>query len=157
MIDFDVDIRDVVHGFDSMKRAARNLRPVWQALEPVAKQDQREHARLQSGPRGPWAPLAASTQESRSSARRAKKAGRTRARRSLRGRKVLGRLPSLVAVEFDSQRFLTLSKVPWSGAHQDGAIVGKGARLSAREHVYFSDEFQAVAARLLTAHLERAF
>jgi len=40
-IELDVDLEDVVAGFDTMKRQARNLLPVWKELAPVMKRDQR--------------------------------------------------------------------------------------------------------------------
>ena len=156
-IDMRLDLEDVIDGFESMKRRGRNLSAVWRELEPIAKRDQTEHARLQEGPDGPWQPLDSSTRARRlqSKRRTARSKGRRRPKRV--GRRLLGRLPRLVRVAFNRDTFLVRSKVPWSGAHQDGAAVGRGARVPQRQHVYFSKQFLDRIADAVAERLRRAF
>jgi len=136
--DIRLDLEDIYDGFDAMKRQARNLTKVWQKLEPVAKRDQHEHARLQEGPDARWKPIAKTTRGQRLRSRRKAAAKRGKRIPKRVTRKVLGKLPKAISIRFNRDTFLTISKVPWSAAHQEGATVGRGVQLPKREHVYFS-------------------
>jgi phage gpG-like protein len=156
---FDLDIEDIVDGFEDMSRAGRNLTPVWSQLEPVLKADIRAHFDLREGPDGPWAPLAASTvAKRRQDATRRGKGRRTKSGRKSRAvANPLNRLRTSFHVRYSRDYLRAVSKVEWSGAHQDGATVGKGAVLPAREHIYGSDQFLDIAESRLMAWIGAAW
>jgi hypothetical protein len=120
-----VDLRDVEKGIDAMA----NPRAVTKGLRDIKKPlraDQRDHAKKNEGPEGRWAPRA------------------TKSRRRL-----LGRLPSAIKVTSTSTSVSAVCPVSWSGAHQDGAVVGHGVTLPARRFVWVSDGLHTTAANLL--------
>lgn len=139
----DLDLRDVFDGFRDINRAARNLRPVFRTLAPIMKKDQQEHFRLKVGPDGAWP----------------KKAASTRARNKFlrKGRKpraaLLGIMRTAFSVEFSRSELTAISKIPFSGAHQDGARVGRGVNLPKRTHHYMSSDFLVVADRQISQHV----
>jgi len=135
---FELDLEDVLDGYDAMRGAGADLTPVWREVEDLAKHDQAAIGATQEGTDGPWP-------------KRARAQGRRRAR------KLLGRLPTSVHIKYDKHRFRKESKIPWSGAHQDGATVGRGAVLPKREHVYFTDEFLAETIARIEQHIAGAF
>lgn len=45
---------------------------------------------------------------------------------------LLGRFANSISVSFDKKGWEMWSRIPWAGAHNEGATVGKGARLPAR-------------------------
>lgn len=153
-----LDLEDVDDGFDAMKRRARDLRAVWRDFEPIAKKDQRETARLAEGPdQQKWEPLAQATARKRLK-RRQSSARRNRKRVPKRvTKKPLGRLPRQAEFRFNRDTFLARSRVKWSGIHQDGGIAGRGARIPARVHVYFSDDSLERLRGMLVDHMVRAF
>jgi len=153
-----MDLEDIDDGFDAMKRRARDLRSVWRKFEPIAKQDQKETARLAEGPdKQKWEPLARTTASKRLRRRQAS-ARRNRKRVPKRvTKKPLGRLPRQAQFRFNRDTFLARSRVKWSGIHQDGGVAGKGARIPARTHVYFSDDSLERLRDMLAEHVARAF
>jgi phage gpG-like protein len=134
---FELDLEDVLRGYDAMRGAGADLSAAWRDLAPLAEHDQDAIAAAKEGTAGPWP-------------KRARGARR-------RARKLLGRLPTSVHVKYDKHRFRKESKIPWSGAHQDGSTVGRGATLPQREHVYFTEEFLAAAIARIEQHLAEAF
>lgn len=147
-IDLEVsfDLEDVLDGFNEMSRAGRDLRRAWRELKPVLKVDIREHFRAREGPDGKWPPLAASTKEKRKAAR-----GGRRRRGGL-----LGKLRTAFTIEFDEKELRAESRVPeWASAHQDGATVGRGAKLPKRTHIWMSNEFIDRAVERLIEHITR--
>ena len=119
--------------------ASLDLRPAWKDARPVLRADQKDHARKQEGPEGPWAPRSSST--------------RVRAgTRRKRARRLLGRLPTSVAMKGDRQRLLMRSPVRWSGAQHEGDRVGHGAMIPARPFVYVTQRaLEAVAGVVVRA------
>jgi phage gpG-like protein len=120
-----VDLRDVERGIDAMA----NPRAVTKGLRDIKaplRADQREHAKKNEGPDGGWAPRKAKSR-----------------------RRLLGRLPGAVKVTMTSTSVSAVSSVRWSGAHQDGAVVGRGVRLPARPFLWASEGLQTRAAELL--------
>ena len=139
----DLDLRELDKGFAKMTRAGRNLRPVWNQLEPAMKQDQLDHFKLQEGVDGPWAPLAAAT---------------LKRRRGRRGKKVFSKkFAKGFSIIKAAREMAALSKIPYAAAHRDGETVGKGAQLPAREFLYLSEPFIAIALPAMRGHLEKAF
>lgn len=114
-------------GFLDRARAAwrsLDLRPAWKLARRPLRADIRDHAQKTSGSAGTWAPRASST--------------RVRSGNRRRARKPLGRLPGSVSMKGDRNRLVIRSPVRWSGAQQEGDVVGHGARLPAREFVWVS-------------------
>jgi hypothetical protein len=141
---FDVDIEDVLDGLTSVAARVKDLRPVFVKLVPVAKRDLRASGRLREGAAKKWPPHAASTLRKRRQSRR----------RRRRVRQMMGQLTgTAVTVTARHDRLREESRVDWSGAHQDGATVGRGAKLPAREHVYFSEQFLELATKRLVDHV----
>lgn len=135
-----IDLEDVFDGFDELSRAGRDLRPVWRELKPVLKADLRMHT---EGPDGPWPPRA-----------KTPRARRGRRRRRRRG-PLLGRLKTAFQFEFDHKQLRAVNRIPWSGAHQTGAVVGKGVELPQREFAYASDEFIELMVKRILEHVTR--
>lgn len=130
--------------------ALRNpdLRPAWKVAKPILLADQREHAKKQEGPSGPWPALASSTKARRAGGRR------TRARR------MLGRLATANKTIMERRRMIMRSPIRWSGAHAEGDTVGRGARLPARPMRWASggatEKIAGVVARGIAYLLEGA-
>lgn len=117
----DIDVRLVDVGLAAMgdpKLAADIARD----LKKPLRADQRDHARQQEGPDGKWP------------------------KRKLGGRRrVLGKLPAAIKVTARGSMVSAVSRASWSGAHQDGAVVGRGARLPARPFLWLSNELLELA------------
>jgi phage gpG-like protein len=158
-LDVDLDIEDLIEGFDAMKRKAANLSPVWSQLTPVLKADIRAHFDLREGPDGPWKPLAASTvAKRRQDATRRGKGRRTKSGRKSRAvAQPLNRLRTSFVVRHGRDYLQAISKVPWSGAHQDGATVGRGSVLPARPHIYGSEQFLDITRSRILDFVGRAW
>lgn len=140
-----IDLTDVERGLREMSRAGKNLGPVFKALRPLLKVDQREHAKARSASDGAWPARAKSTLTEY------RKRGKTRHPRPL------GKL--LTAVQYVAKRdsVTARSLIPWSGAHQEGAVVGHGAKLPAREFLWISNTFLDKAEQLTADHVLRGF
>lgn len=135
------DMRDVERGFDSMKSRGRALVGAFRELVPAMREDQRDHASERSGPDGKWPARAPATRRSHGNM----------------PRKPLGKLTTAVTYKVDAMGASAESKIPWSGAHQDGGKVGNGATLPARTFLWISDRFLDFAVDVLGARLVRAF
>jgi hypothetical protein len=150
-------------GFKKMIARSKALQVELRKLRPALQSDLREHASSESSPEGSW-PRRSSVAEVRASARRAKvvrgrarKAGkRVGARQAVSfrgGSQLLGQLPDTVIVRQKRGSLIARSPVPWSGAHNEGATVGRGSRLPARGFVFISDPFMQFATARLADHV----
>lgn len=138
-----IDFGDVFRGIDAMTR--RNvLAPAFKALKAPLRADQLEHADAKAGSDGGWAPRAAST------------LARHKYKPRL-PRKLLGRLPRAVKYLASGRGVSGESLVGWSGAHQDGEVVGHGARLPKREHLWISAKMLGLAVSQLEGVVLDAF
>lgn len=140
----DIDMGEVERSFDAMIRRGRNLGQAFRVIKPEMRADQRDHARAGEGPEGAWEPLAQSTLEKRASM------GRLR-------RRPLGRLTAAVTYAASKDGVIARSKVPWSGAHQDGAVVGRGSHLPARPFLWLSDKLISKAKEVIARVVEDAW
>lgn len=121
-----VDVSRVTAAFQSAAHPAAIV-AVARALRKPVREDQRNHARAQEGPDGAWP-----------------------ARKSGGRRRILGRLPGAIRMEVRGPVIAAVSKVAWSGAHQDGPTrVGRGAVVPARQFLWLSAEVLALAERSL--------
>ncbi len=139
-----VDISDVTAGLDALERRGHALQPVLKTLVKPLRDDQKNHKRAQASSSGSWAP--------RSAATIAAKHGKRKLARS-----ILGKLPTAVAYKVTPHSITATSRVRWSGAHQDGATVGHGARVPAREFLWISDEMLTVADNAIADAAVKAF
>ncbi len=119
-------------------------------LRAPMRTDQKEHAREQRGPDGPWPKRKTAAQVAAGDRRR-------RSRKRPSRRRVLGRLPGAIKISHDRTSVVVSSKVPWSLAHQEGAIVGHGARLPKREFLWISPKLRGIAVALLEQNMVEAF
>lgn len=140
-----LDADDAVAGLDAMQRRAHALGAAFRALKQPLKLDQRDHAKKRMGPRGPWAPQAASTRARRLSSPKH------------RPRRLLGRLPTAVKYSATATSVRGVSSVAWSGAHSDGARVGHGAKLPVREFLWLSNDMLILAENTLGNELVKAY
>lgn len=143
-----IDLRDVRRGLRGLRKAASDLRPAWRELRQPLRKDQREHFRDQEGPDGKWPAL--QPESASKNFRRAKHTAVKRRRRLPKrpSRKMLGKLRSF-ALKASRHRLRAISKIPFSGIHQEGGRAGHGARIPRRTHLWVSDQFERV--RLLPA------
>jgi phage gpG-like protein len=139
-----LDLGDVFRGLDAMARRGRALGPVFRELKKPLRADQKDHSKKREGPSALWAPRAASTMA------RMRIGGH-------RARKPLGRLTGAVSYFADATAVRGISRVLWSGIHQDGGTVGHGSRLPARPFLWISDDLLRIAENTLGSALVRAY
>ena len=144
----DIDLEDVIDGFNDMERKARNLTKVWREIAPDMKKDIREHGRKKEGPDAKWEKLAKST--------RAKRKARKAA-----GRKtavaILGKIRTSFRIEWGPKFIRGRSMIPWSGAHAEGETVGRGSVLPERTPFFVSEAFLNKLIDSVLKHITRAF
>lgn len=136
LVDVQATVRvgGILSAFQRLRRI--DLTNVYKRLRKPMHKDQREHRDAQAGPRGRWAPLAASTK-----ARYAREGKR-------RNRRILARLPNARRTKVSSSELRMYSPVKrYSLAHQKGAIVGRGSVLPQRQFFYISKKLRKEAKR----------
>lgn len=138
-----LDLGPVERAFSAMERRARALGPVFSSLKAPMRADQAEHQASQMGPDGKWPVRSDATLE------KIRSQGR-------RGRP-LGRLPSSTSYSAGDFGVVGKSRVPWSGAHQDGARVGKGSVLPARPFLWLGRDLLLRAQGAIERALVEAF
>ncbi len=132
MIGAKVDMREIEKGLEAMAdpkvvdRAAR-------ALKKPMRDDQRDHARQAEGSDGTWPA-------------RKRLVGRGKKVLRRNRRKLLGKLPRATIVYARGGVVTAMSRAKFSLAHQDGARVGRGAKLPKREFLWISDGLLTTAA-----------
>jgi phage gpG-like protein len=136
-----IDIGDVEKGLDAMERRAHALAPAYARIKGLMKEDQRDHAKTQSGPEGKWPARSAATRQHH---------------RRL-PRRILGKLPTAVAYRATATGAIGESRVKWGAAHQDGARVGRGSRLPARPFLWISDDLASKSADVIGKVVTEAF
>lgn len=132
-----LDAREVEKSLAELERRGQNPLPAMRVIRMEMRTDQRDHASGKEGPDGKWPPRSAATI----------KAAR---KGSGRPRRFMGRLTTAVDYLAQHKQVIGRSKIPWSGAHQEGATVGKGVKLPARPFLWISDRLLEVSARVLT-------
>lgn len=147
MITARLDTRSLKRGLRELGTQAERARPFFEALKAPLRQDQREHRRAQEGPKGTWPKRARTTSGKRGSPSHNKK---RRQRRRL-----LGKLPTAVRYRSDADEVSATSRVPWSGVHQDGGRVGRGAEVPARPFLWLSRGFLRDAGEALLDYVAR--
>ncbi len=157
MLGVKVDLRDVYKGFDSVKRRSKAVGPALRQMRAVLLADQRDHAQKQAGPDGGWDPLQSATTTTRKRTRARNKRNKFTPLRQGQKRKrvatrILGRLPTAFSVKYTPTSIMVESKIEWSGVHQDGGKVGRGAEIPARPFYWLSDKAKQEALKLLVRH-----
>ncbi len=160
--ELEVDLRQLDKAMTRANKAGIDLRPAFRKLRTPLRKDQKDHMRAQSGPTGKWPSLSTATRE-----KRMKMGGRRGAltkkgkRRKSSKRKLNFMLTSKLLkgakIKPRQREIRITSKVKWSGAHQEGARVGRGANLPEREFMWISDPLFLQAQRLFAKHLASAF
>jgi phage gpG-like protein len=130
-----VDLRRVERGLRDVLRRAERAGPFFRDERKPLRADQRDHAKRRQGPDGSW-PARVVTP------------GKPRRKR----RRLLGRLPGAVSIAASADAVRAVSKVPWSGVHQHGGRVGRGARIPARTFLYFSPDYLRAMAERFAAY-----
>lgn len=143
-ITVDIDLSKVFAGYKQAERRSFDLTPVFRRLIPIAKRDIRKSAVLREGPDSKWPKLAKGTLKSRRKARK-------RGKRPAKG--VLGKLSRAVRVTAGRDFLRETSLIPWSGVHQDGAKVGRGATVPQRTFLYFSNQFLDLTTEAIQTHV----
>lgn len=146
-VSMQLDLRGVTAGIDGMRSRGKALGQVFRALKPVVREDQREHAKTQSGPDGRWAKRAPSTLQKFARG----KSGRRLVRRPL------GKLVSAVAYKASRLGVIAESLVKWSGAHQWGGKVGRGSVLPDRPFLWISEKLLKKTADAIEKHALAGF
>lgn len=109
----------------ALDELARRADDGWfREIAPLARADQRDHARRQEGPEGRW------------SGRDPATGGGKRSRR-----RVLGRLPGAIKVQVHQDAVEITSRVDWSNIHQEGGQAGNGAIMPERPFLWWSEAF----------------
>ena len=150
-------------GFKEMIRRSKGIQKVLRKLRRPLQEDLKEHARSEDSPAGSW-PRRSRKAEKRASRRRTrvvrgrergagKRVGARQAVSFRGGSQLLGQLPDTVVVRQRRGSLIARSPVPWSGAHNEGARVGRGSRLPARPFVFLSPEFLGRAEVELADHV----
>lgn len=135
-----LEMGEVEEALREMVRRGQDLKPAMKIIRREMREELLDNAMNGVGPDGPWAPRAPSTVAAR-------RKGSGRAKR------LLGRLPSVVQYTHDNARVTATSRARWSGAHQEGSTVGRGARLPARTFLWISDNLLQVSKRVLERFL----
>ncbi len=135
MMDGKVDTRAVDRGLEALAvKSGRVLPHILGEFGKHIRRDLKAHQRTQSGPDGPWPKLSPATVRKRRRAKRGKGGSR----------RPLGKLPTLVTARIVDGEAIQVRPRPQvaklAAAHDQGAVVGHGARLPAREWFYVSDE-----------------
>jgi phage gpG-like protein len=133
----DLDLRTLDAGLNGIRRAGRDLSPVWDELAPLMKQDQKEHHRLQVGPDGPWPGFSAAS----------------KARRPKRKRIFSARMRNAFIIDESPRELAAIHRVPWAHVHQEGGTAGRGSRIPARPFIYMSGKFLGIAIPAIADHL----
>lgn len=159
MIDVDsfVDLRDVENGLRRMQLAGADLKPVFKASRKAMRADMRDHAKKKQSSSGTWPAMARSTLEHRK--QRKGKQGRPRKRPLRRPLRPLGKLPAANRLEYTARSIKMISRVPWSGVHNNplGGRVGHGSRIPGREYLWASSGLLAIVARNAVDYMATAW
>lgn len=156
-IDATVVIVEVERALNRLATAGQDLQPIFNAARKKFRQDQKDHADRQQAPEGrwqSWSPRYVQALQARPSRRRyrAHRAGPVR----VRG-KILGRLPRAFKIVVGHNFMRATSRVPWSGAHQAGGIVGRGVHLPRREFLWVSEKLLHEVVVIATARFGAAW
>ena len=151
-IKLTMDASSAVAGLDRMARQGKNLAKAFRILKPDLHADQRDHAARQAGPDGHWPARATGTSARMAKGRRY--LGRQRRRLT---RRPLGRLITAVTYSASNAGVFATSRVPWSGVHQNGGKVGRGAVIPARPFLWLSDRIVARAVEVLERTVAYSF
>lgn len=144
----DIDLDDVVDGFDDMIKAGRDFKPVFRRAGKRLRREIFISGSRKEGPEGKWDPLSKATLKRRREKRK-------------RGQKpavaILGKLRRAISIEYDNGAIRAVSKIPWSGVHQEGGTVGRGSVIPARPHVYANDAFMDYLVEEIVKHIVEKF
>ncbi len=127
----------------------------FRSLVKPAREDLRDHQRERRGQNGAWAPLDPDTWRKRAAKRR--KPGKRRRRRAPKNTRMLGRLPRAWKSTVTEDGLQMRNMVRWSRAHDEGAVVGNGARLPRRQFAFLGSDFVNGASDIYVRHVMRGW
>jgi len=138
-----LDDKAAMKRLEAVKRAGKDLRPVFKLMKPVLRVDVGVHFARSMAPDGAWPGRSqASWQRLRhtkgNTYRKGKRKGALNAKGLKRFRNQLGRLKGAYRFKLYSHRMEMISRVPWAGVHQHGGTVGRGSRIPKREFMWAS-------------------
>lgn len=144
------DISRVEAALKRMARFGRDLTPVLRDARKPVLRDQMDHRKRQEGPDGKWPARSPFTKERLKAKARA--AGRKRAG------KLLGKLPTALKLTIEPRRLQVISRVPWSGTHQDGhGRVGRAPSLPRRQFLWISPKLLGEVRDIILSHAAHAW
>jgi hypothetical protein len=145
----EVDLSDVLRGFDLMLARSSNLTSVFQTAKEWLQGEVASHFAEGEGPEGEWPGPAESTQARKEFARgsgfvkRVVKGKLTRTKRKKTwARKPLGRLGQVKSYVFrvGPQGLTMQPRGAWAAIHQFGGVAGHGAKIPARPFLWFGED-----------------
>jgi phage gpG-like protein len=150
-----LDLSKIKKANKRLSRSAKDLRPVWREGAPVLRADVREALKKREGPEGKHPPHSKATLAKRRQQRKSPAAGKRWKRKLARG--MLGKLWAPLTTGISPKTLLIRSRVKWSGAHQEGATVGRGVTLPERTHVYITGPFLDWILPKIEKHMGKAW
>jgi len=162
-MDGNVDLIQVDAALADVTLRGKRMAPAFRELRAPMRRDQSAHAKQQEGPSGAWpgrSPMTEARRKARNRGRRVTKAAKAiglgKKPRST-PKKILGRLPRAVVYTIGELWIRATSRVPWSGAQQDGLRVGRGVKLPARTFLWLSDQLIGITKDVLSTYVMKGW
>lgn len=162
-----IDISGLLRSIDAVEAKGKTLGPVFRSLRKDMRGDQRQHDKDEQGPDGPWKPRSPVTEARRIAANRAGRRMRRltaavalrKSRRQSTPKKILGRLPRALIVTSTALSVVARSRATFGGAHNAGARVGRGRRvtLPRREFLWLGKDLVETARDRIVDAIVRAW
>jgi phage gpG-like protein len=126
-----INIAEVERALDRLAKWGKDMTKMHRHLRRPLMRDQKRHQTQRVGSNGAWRQLSPFTIE--------RKKARARAKGKGASRKMLGKLPLAFRAYATAQSLKLISRVEWSGAHQEGsANAGRAPSIPAREFYWIS-------------------
>ncbi len=155
--------REVRAAIKRMRTHGGSFAPVFKGLGAHLRRTLKAYAAMGKGPDGKWPPRAPGTdarakhRTGQSKRMRRGESGPRQRKLVRRSKRLLGRLPSATTIRPGKNGILAISKVRWSGVHNEGGKVGRHARLPRREFVFISPAFAEIAVDRMADFVVREF
>jgi phage gpG-like protein len=158
LLDAHIDLTAVDQRLANIETRGKRARPAFRELRAPLRADQRSHAKGQQGPNGSWPARSQLTESRRKAHAKNARANKKRLHpKKFKTRpipkRILGRLPGALLLEAGDLFVKAVSRVPWSGVHQDGGNAGKRAKIPERTFLWLSDAIVAKAREVLLKHV----
>lgn len=157
IIDGNIDLSAVDQRLADLQTRGERAAPAFKELQKPLRADQRDHSKTQQGPSGSWVPRSPLTEARRAARGRNQRANRNRLHKHAVGKatpkKILGKLPNAMVVTVGELFVKIVSRVDWSGVHQEGGVVGKHAGVPQRTFYWLSDKIVGIAEDIILKHV----